>query len=257
MSHADLALAGVGWCLRQRWCHLAGSEVSYGQGIPDVLACSSPFYLPAWEGHARAFKAEQDARREAYKAFEAKELEAARAGGRLDRGGWGLACERANARAMAAVPCSVLACWGKSPHRLRIAAMECKATRPDLLKDLRSGKMVRKYGPIATHCHLLVSGPAIRLNEASKRKQVKEALADLADRGLPKAWGVMLYGGPADQFTLKLTTLRSAKPSREPTAAQLYSVALAIGRSVAHRRYQADLAVQWEARDQRLTQETR
>jgi hypothetical protein len=76
----------------------------------------------------------------------------------------------------------------KAPYRIAVA--EVKRTRPDLLQDLRASKML-KYEKSSTHCYLAATP------EALGNLQDKEALEDLALRGLPPHWGVLVISGKA------------------------------------------------------------
>ena len=79
----------------------------------------------------------------------------------------------------------VVGCTVNPRSKLKITVIETKRTRADLTQDLRKGKML-KYDKHASHCYLAATVQA--LNYSS----VEQTLADLADKGLPVHWGVLL-----------------------------------------------------------------
>lgn len=73
-------------------------------------------------------------------------------------------------------------------QQLRLCAIEVKRTRSDLLKDLRTRKIL-KYQKRATHCYLAATPEALLLHKLT----AKETIKDLQSRGLPKHWGVLCF----------------------------------------------------------------
>jgi len=75
----------------------------------------------------------------------------------------------------------------------KICVVECKTSRSDLLADLRARKM-HGYSQVATHCYLALNteiwfdSPAALRSRDERRKLVTW----LAERGLPRYWGVVL-----------------------------------------------------------------
>lgn len=111
----------------------------------------------------------------------------------------------------------------------RIAIIEVKRTRADLLSDLRSGKMIDCYG-WATHCYLLL-GPAV----------ADTSRDELTELGLPRSWGVLRvrhertvdprFGRESDG----VRSTRSARRQRDVRDGELEKLGQAIGRSLSWR----------------------
>lgn len=79
----------------------------------------------------------------------------------------------------------------------KITVCEIKATRADLLADLRQQKLL-KYEKFSTYCYLCCS------SECFSGSTNKEKLKDLSDKGLPIHWGVM-----------DLTSMSVIRPARK------------------------------------------
>lgn len=80
----------------------------------------------------------------------------------------------------------------------RVVIAEVKRTRSDLLSDLRRKKM-HGYEPRATHCYLAATleayVPPSKLKKADLRNKSQFdqwILSDLASKGLPTHWGVLI-----------------------------------------------------------------
>jgi len=116
----------------------------------------------------------------------------------------------------------------------RIALIEAKVTRGDLLADLRAGKMMRHYG-WATHCYLLLGGEV-----------VDTPLAELAALGLPGTWGVLRCGEAEPPEVVSpyhlVRSVRTARRLRELRPDDAGAVQRAIGRSAAWRILRAAVA---------------
>lgn len=72
----------------------------------------------------------------------------------------------------------------------RIAVVEVKVQRSDLLKDLRAGKM-RRYEPQASHVYLAIQADALLSWREGYPRPEAEMLAELDALGLPHGWGVI------------------------------------------------------------------
>lgn len=101
-------------------------------------------------------------------------------GGQLDAVGLSTVAHLDKHRAMAKHRNSLLPGGrGKGPKPW-IRAVEVKRTRPDLLQDLRAGKLLR-YECQATHCYLAATAEALG----------DDGPEQLTARGLPRTWGVL------------------------------------------------------------------
>lgn len=169
-THRDLCSATLAWFLATPWCTLGAFEldlaggynhalVHKGSGRADVLAISSPQLELV---NARRLEEHARARREA--------RDAARLRGWTPR-------EADDELRL---------------HRPRIAIAEVKRTRPDLLADLRAGKLLR-YAEVATHLYLAATDEALGLaaGERPTRERTARLVADLGELGLPRGWGVL------------------------------------------------------------------
>lgn len=108
----------------------------------------------------------------------------------------------------------------------RVAILEAKVTRADLLADLRASKMQRHYG-WATHCYLLLGGEVAHMD-----------LTELGQLGLPPQWGVLRCGATTEVHTLappKPSSARTARRLRRLSASDVSDVRRAIGRSLSWR----------------------
>lgn len=168
-THRDLCSATLGWFLALPWCNLGAFELGLeggynhalnhrGSGQADVLAISSP----------------------QLELVNARRLEAHERGERQR-------CAAAERHGAVFYP-------SKPPDlpRPRIAIAEVKRTRSDLLADLRAGKLLR-YAEVATHLYLAATDEALGLagDERLTRERTAKVLADLAEHGLPRTWGVL------------------------------------------------------------------
>lgn len=122
-------------------------------------------------------------------------------------------------------------------HRARLAVVEVKRNRSDLLQDLKRGKML-KYERVASHCYLALHPSCLKaeLQGPNQRALLKEQqLVELEDLGLPVHWGVMLVTEAKTPTPRSIRSARVPKGKERPSASQLYGAAVAIGRSLAYR----------------------
>lgn len=96
--------------------------------------------------------------------------------------------------------------------RPRIAIVEVKVSRSDLLSDLRAGKLLR-YEPQATHVYLAITGEAMLTPYGHTKAHAAAWLADLAAKGLPTHWGVLRIPGWPHETVHSLR-----QPGRNPHA---------------------------------------
>ncbi len=97
--------------------------------------------------------------------------------------------------------------------RPRVATVEVKRTRSDLISDLRRKKML-KYEKQASHCYLAATAEALKLDSWTKTK----VLRDLAVKGLPGYWGILVLPTQAgDRSPYFLRNPRQIKPAHPRT----------------------------------------
>lgn len=119
----------------------------------------------------------------------------------------------------------------------RIAIVEVKVSRSDLLSDLRAGKLLR-YEPQATHVYLAITDETMLVPWAPWDPQGATSaawLADLGAKGLPTHWGVLRV---PESHVGAVHSLR--QPGRNPHACEpapelRTSLALKAAVSMAHR----------------------
>lgn len=104
----------------------------------------------------------------------------------------------------------------KSKIDKRITIVEVKASRSDMLQDLKKGKLL-KYEAQGTHCYLAATAEAYRTDKLN-------TLEDLASRGLPNHWGVLLVSPGYVQV------LRSARRHRPTSMYQLNTLLSKVAR---------------------------
>jgi hypothetical protein len=107
----------------------------------------------------------------------------------------------------------------------RVAILEVKRTRSDLLQDLRKRKML-KYESTATHCYLAATKEALALLSKSTYK----VLDDLEAKGLPPHWGILvLPTSPKDKRPYILKKARRIKSANTRTINSLiHKIALSM-----------------------------
>ncbi len=197
-----------------RWCDLAVVEVS-GRSIP------SPERAPNQDVPWNQRTPQQRADREGWWDREcAWRKTPAAGGGQLD------------------VLALTLPGWKPELNRTRprIAIVEVKVTRSDLLSDLRAGKLL-KYEPQATHVYLALANRAMLRPYQYTRPSLEEWADDLRDRGLPDYWGLVYIPTPTG-FAHNPVALRN--PGRnphacDPTPELRRSLAVRAAVSLAHR----------------------
>lgn len=196
-SHRELCRIAAAWLLNQRWCHVAGYEVRGGGGVLDAVGVSCPLDTEAGD----AVRAETERIKRHHREAVARWVDGGHKGKRP-----GL-----NQR------------WAIEPDRkgrTRIVAIEVKRTRSDLLADLRAGKMLR-YEHDGSRCYLAIAEGAL------------PDLSELAERGLPKHWGVLCFHEWGD--TTHCSVLRHAKPHRTVSVGEVRMWTYRIGKSLAYR----------------------
>jgi len=109
--------------------------------------------------------------------------------------------------------------------RRRVTVVECKRTRADLLQDLRAGKYL-KYEQGTTHAYLAATREALALDKTS----VGKAMDDLATRGFPKHWGILIIGPRGG-----VTCLRAAKQHKHVTTTTVRALVRKMARSMIYR----------------------
>ena len=115
----------------------------------------------------------------------------------------------------------------KSTNR-RIAVIEVKRQRQDLLSDLRARKLL-KYERTSTHCYLAAT------HEAFGNKTNQEILQDLETKGLPKYWGVLLL--PISGRAVKV--IRGAKRKQPANIRSLRMLIAKIAKSYMYKTLRA------------------
>lgn len=215
MTHRELCRAAARWLLSARWCRVAGYEVG---GAGDVFDAVGLGAIP---------DPDRNALLDAERAWAAAEWDRRVAAWVTTRKG--RRPSPPNLRAGERLP--------EKPPRPRIVVIECKRTRSDLLADLREGKMLG-YERTGTHCALAATPEALRITFPRMWEPVgvAEALADLADRGLPTTWGVLVVvpRGHHDP-TPTLLRLRDDTRIRAATVGEVRLWQDRIARSLAYR----------------------
>jgi hypothetical protein len=107
----------------------------------------------------------------------------------------------------------------------KLLVAEVKRTRPDLLQDLRRGKLL-KYEKGASHCYLAATPEALMLHKKTK----KQIIDDLTSKGLPKYWGILVLP-PYGKDPKNINVLRRPRKLREPHARTLSTLVGKIARS--------------------------
>lgn len=115
----------------------------------------------------------------------------------------------------------------------RVTATEVKCTRSDMLKDLRSKKLL-KYERRATHCYLAATLSAYTTQTIKSQKQILE---DLESKGLPAHWGILLI---QPNVTEPVKTLRTAKRIKTVQLRTIQGLTRKIARSFAYRALNPD-----------------
>ena len=171
-THRDLCRATAAYMLSLDWCTLALWEVSFGTGVADVVAMSSP---DMEAGHVAAM-ARWNEQREAWEA-DAQARADARA--RIAAAGF-----------KGAVPTTFALTRPRCPSP-RLAVCEVKRTRSDLLRDFGSGKAL-KYRERASHVYLAATPEAFGVRADVELVGNRELHADLEARGVPREYGLIL-----------------------------------------------------------------
>lgn len=209
LSHRDLARLAALWLLQRRWAYLAGFEVALADGNADAIAVSKP------------------------RDPEVEELV------RLELDAWGAAGEEGpRPKAPAGWRHASLYHWRPTPESAKgvVGLVEVKRTRADLLQDLRRRKML-KYQPQATNLWLAGTEEALRGRDST-------VLEDLAARGLPPSWGVLLLpteGDPARLSPGLVWALRGSRRTRVALPGELRLRAYQVGRSLSYRALRGDV----------------
>jgi Holliday junction resolvase-like predicted endonuclease len=109
----------------------------------------------------------------------------------------------------------------------KIAAIEVKRTRSDLLADIGRGKFL-KYEHGSTHCYIAGTPQAL----GWKKGEEKALLKDLTERGVPAYWGILLL--PPHGWR-KPKVLRPARSFGKIIPGLQVDLAIRIASSFAHR----------------------
>ena len=199
-THRDLCRATAAYMLSLDWCTLALWEVSFGTGVADVVAMSSP---DMEAGHVAAM-ARWNEQREAWEAD---------AEGRAER------ASRLASQGFRPLPVPVTfpTARPRCPFA-RLAVVEVKRTRSDLLRDFGSGKAL-KYRERASHVYLAATPEAFGVRADVELVGNRELHADLEARGVPREYGLILLrcveGGIAKSLIRPAKALHPEPPSRE------------------------------------------
>jgi len=124
---------------------------------------------------------------------------------------------------------------GRPDKAPKLAIIEVKRTRADLLADLRAGKML-KYAGIASHCYLLVHG------DCMQAKAEVDVVAELDELGLPPEWGILRVrmGGHAPR------SLRGAKKLQGVSRQLVEVYTRTFARSLAWKLSECEERLQWK-----------
>ncbi len=238
-THRDLCRITASWALAQSWGWAAAFEVGIDGGVADVIAITDPAITWSPE-HAAAHAAWKTEWLAAYRAETAAQC-AQLAQPTVDQAlkSWHLRRETARRDADVRVP-RLWADIADKPSRPRVTVIEVKRTRTDLRRDLRAGKMLA-YEQTGQACYLAATTEA--LGDLTTKGDRDAALADLADRGLPKSWGVVhLHVGSWGQGAVQFGddwwrgfVLRPVRGAREASAGELARAHRWITRSLSHR----------------------
>lgn len=116
----------------------------------------------------------------------------------------------------------------------KIAVVEVKRTRSDLLADLRKKKML-KYERTASHCYLAATCDALMF----PKKDKKQVLDDLKAKGLPTYWGVLMFHPSG-----KIQVLRGSKRKQPANSRSITMLIRKIARSYMYRVLSTDSPMQ-------------
>ena len=250
LSHRDLARLAALWLLDRRWAFLACHEFGLPDGVADAIAVSKP-RDPAVEALVEVERLQLADQAEAAQLA----YDAARAAWNVEAMAWDAAYRSVEAPhdvAEDAPPrpkhpayprVSWRFAWQGTPETAKgvVAVVEVKRTRADLLQDLRKRKLL-KYEPVATTLYL--AGTSEALGYKNVPGGFDRVLEDLADRGLPKTWGVLLLpteGNPSRLDHGAVIALRGARRTRAAEPGELRLRAYQIGRSLSYRGLRGDL----------------
>jgi len=199
ITHDDVSAYGLRWLLTRGWCSTAAMEISYAQGRLDAVGVSVDHghelarYKAEWEHHLNEI------------------VEARQRGEKMKR-------KRA-------------AHWPKTAVAPQIGFVEAKATRADLMSDLRQKKM-HTYSPWCSHAWLLVTKQALLLDVGATSRDCRAAVEDL---DLPEKWGLLVV---PDRGKDPISVI-SARRLREVTSEECAAWRVRIGRSLAWRALNA------------------
>jgi hypothetical protein len=202
LTHDQVAAAALGWLLGQPWASVGCTELAVSFGRLDVVAISNDLdHEQRWH---RVTWLDHAGRRQAQ--------------GQRPKSG-----KR----------------WPPpAPKPPMIAVAEAKATRADLLQDLRASKSA-EYGHLAGKAYFAVSPEALLLRRAdpmlpwaTKRGLPAREAAKALD--LPDGWGLLLVTGLQN-----VTCLRSARKLRDVSTSETAALRAAIGRALSFRAARA------------------
>lgn len=203
LTHDEVAAAARTWLLGQSWAKVAATEIAYAEGRVDAVAASIP----------------SDHERRLWRAEHARAAEAVRAGTRRRCLGTLLPPQR-------------------QPPRVGI--VEAKATRSDLLADLRAKKM-HKYAEAASRVWVACTIEALRL-PLDRGFDRAERLAAVAGLDLPPGYGVLLVrrrtavgANGARSPSPVVEVVRPARTQREMTDDECLGWVHRIARALTHR----------------------
>jgi hypothetical protein len=202
LSHDDVSAAALGWLLGRPWASVGCTELAVSFGRLDVVAIANDQpHETRW--HNATWLDHAARRREQGKR--------PKSGKRWSPPG------------------------AKQPE---IAIAEAKATRADLLQDLRAGKSA-EYGHLASRAYFAVAPDALLLRRdsmmlpwATKRGLPAREAAKALD--LPPGWGLLLVEG-----LRAVTCLRPARKLRDVSMRETAALRASIARALTYRAARA------------------
>jgi hypothetical protein len=227
ITHRGLCRVVARWLLDQRWTHLVGWEVGCPAGQLDAVGISAPF--TEFSHMAEVDEASTEDAQFKLLAEQGAEWRARGRGNRLR----GLRPPPLARRLVGSRP------------RARVVAVEVKKTRSDLLQDLKKRKMLN-YERVATECYLAATAEAFGGNVADLIDHPESLKLELAGKGLPDEWGIMLL--VPDRFP-GVVVLRRPKSLREFDDRHLLMWEGRISRSTMYRALSYDSPMSEEKRE--------
>lgn len=196
MTHDEVSIFGLRWLLTRGWCSCAATEISYAAGRLDAVGVSVDHAHEVFQ-HRHEWQHHLDS-----------VMEARRNGDKTKR-----------VKRAAGAP--------KSAAKPQLGIVEAKATRSDLLSDLRQRKM-HSYGVLASHAWLIVTREALLLDERANIPDMREAFDKL---DVPKKWGLLVV----PRTGRDPISVRRARKLRDVSSEECAAWRVRIGRSLSWR----------------------